>query len=136
MAGTRKYGVGVTVATSAVGGLQGVSFSGRSAEVIDVTQHRTGADALKNYREKLAGLIDSGQCTVTANYIKNDVGQEAARDGIGTEVAVVVTFSDASTATFSGIVSEASAPSPDDIEGEMIFAFTIDITGKITFAET
>jgi len=136
MAGTRKYGASATVATNAIGGLQGVSFSGRGAEVIEVTEHRTGVDALKNLREKMGGLVDSGQVTFTANYIKNDVGQEKLRSDVGLSVAFLVTFSDGATVAGTGVISEASPPSPDGTEGAMEVSGTIDITGTLTFSES
>lgn len=132
MAGTRAYGASITVGGSAVGGLLSIVGSGRSAEIIDTTQHRTGVDAAKNYREKMGGLIDSGQVAVTVNYIKDDVGQEKLRDEIGNTLACVITWSDATSASFDAIVSEANLPSVNDVTGKMEQSFTLDITGKPT----
>ena len=128
MAKIKSYGVAVTVATNAIGGLTDVNVSGTEVNFVDVTTH----DSSGGYKEFVGGLKDGGTLDLTGAYNIADTGQVYLRANPGTSAACVVTFSDTSTATFTAIVGGYSTSNPLDDKVE--FTASLKITGAVTYA--
>ena len=102
---------------------------GGSAAVYETTHLQSTA------KEKKVGLPDEGQLTLAVNWcLATDPGQQAASDARKdrTEKHFKLTFSDDSTATFSGYVlgMSASGAVDDKVSGSI----TIEITGAVTWS--
>ena len=86
-------------------------------------------------KEKQIGLPDEGQVTLSINWIQDtDAGQQAAKTARAarTEKDFRITFSDASTATFSGYV--LGLTSSGGVDDKVAGSITIEITGAVTWA--
>lgn len=127
MAGEKSYGVTALIDGDAIGGLQDVQIDGVSVEIIDMTEHRTGVDALKGWREKKGGLKDPGNITILANYKEGDVGQESWRDQPGETLQLVVTLSTGDILTVDVIVGAFQLSNP--IEGKIPLTMSATCTG-------
>ena len=116
---------GQLVAIGEIVNFQG--FDGQAAE-IDVTHLQSTA------KEFLMGLQDFGQFQIDVNYLPADAGQVEARaaKASATVKQFLATFSDASTATFSGYV--LSNPVSGGVDAKVDSSFVIRITGSVTFA--
>jgi hypothetical protein len=90
MAKIKSFGIGVTAATNAVGGLTDVSLPGVEVSIIDITTH----DSSGGYKEFTSGLKDAGNLELTGKYDYSNVGQAYLRNNPGVSAAFVVTFSD------------------------------------------
>jgi hypothetical protein len=100
MAGTTPLGTTVTVGTTTLSDILDVNYSGGTVELIDVT------DLSDTTRSKLAGYVDTGSISVTANF--DDATHDALvtlADG-GSETCTV-TFADTSTWSGSGTIDVA-----------------------------
>jgi len=102
---------------------------GGSAAVYETTHLRSTA------KEKKVGLPDEGQLTLAINWcLKTDLGQQEASEArkARTEKNFKLTFSDDSTASFSGYVlgMSASGAVDDKVSGSI----TIEITGAVTWS--
>ena len=102
---------------------------GGSAAVYETTHLQSTA------KEKKVGLPDEGQLTLAVNWcLATDPGQRAASDArkARTEKNFRLTFSDLSTASFSGYVlgMSASGAVDDKVSGSI----TIEITGAVTWS--
>jgi len=124
----KSFGVAVTVNTIAIGGLTDVQPGGVDVTFIDVTAH----DSAGGWKEFVGGLTDGGTLELTGNYDAADVGQVELIAERGNSAAVVVTFSDSSTSTFSAIVGGYSLSNPLDDKVE--FTCSLKVTGSITIA--
>lgn len=102
-------------------------FDGQASE-IDVTHLQSTA------KEFLMGLQDFGSFQIDVNYISDDPGQVAMRAAKASRVIQQfrATFSDNSTATFSGYV--LSNPVSGQVDGKVDSSFTVRITGAVVFA--
>lgn len=128
MAKIKSFGIGVTVATNAIGGLTDVSIPGVDVSMIDTTTH----DSSGGYREYVAGLKDAGSLELTGKYNYSDVGQDYLKDNPGASAAFVVTFSDGTKASFTAFVGGYQVANPLDDSTE--FSCSCKITGAITWA--
>lgn len=79
--------------------------------------------------EKLPGMKESGDISVTAVYTK--AGYDKILDNVGTSEAWTITFPDSSTFVVTGFISEPAFSDPHD--GLMTTSFTIVPTGKPVF---
>lgn len=102
-------------------------FDGQAAE-IDVTHLQSTA------KEFLMGLQDFGNFTLEANYLPADAGQDAMRAAKASRDIKTFrcTFSDATTATFSGYVLSASASG--GVDSKVDTSFNVRISGDVVFA--
>lgn len=123
----KSYGVAVTVATNDVGELSDVSFSGGDVNMVDTTNHDSAG-----VKEFLGGLIDGGTLDLSGNYKVADTGQAYLFGNEGATAAVVVTFSDSSTASFSGVVGKYEVSNP--LDEVVTFSCPIKVSGAITIA--
>ena len=101
---------------------------GGSANMYETTHLRSTA------KEKMVGLMDEGQLTLSVNWEPTDTGQQAARTARTnrTEKSFRITYSDDSTATFSGYVMGMS--SSGGVDNKVNGSITIEITGIVTYA--
>jgi predicted secreted protein len=129
MPAIKSFGVSVSVDGDVVGGLTDVSIPESDRTEIDVTNHDTTGD----FREFVGGLKDGGTMTLSGHYIAGDAGQtNLASPADGDPVAVIVTFSDDSTATMEGVAKGYGVTNPlDDV---VTFSASIKISGEVTFA--
>ncbi len=106
------------------------SFDGfdGSASEIDVSHLQSTA------KEFLMGLQDFGSFNLTCNHLPSDAGQELMRDAKASRdiQQFKVTFSDTSTATFGGFVLSNAVSG--GVDGKVDGAFTVRISGSVTFA--
>jgi predicted secreted protein len=128
MAKIKSFGIGVTVATNAIGGLTDVGLPGIEVSMIDITSH----DSSGGYKEFVGGLKDAGNLELTGRYNYADVGQDYLKDNPGASAAFVVTFSDGTKASFTAIIGGYSVGNPLDDATE--FSCSCKITGAITWA--
>lgn len=124
----KSYGVGVTVGGNAVGDLTDVSVSGTDVNFVDITTH----DSTGGWKEFTSGLKDGGSLDLTGKYKVADTGQAYLFGNPGASASCVVTFSDTSTASFTGIVGGFSTSNPLDDAVE--FTCSIKITGAVVYA--
>jgi predicted secreted protein len=123
----KSFGVSVSVDSAEIGGLTEVNPGGGDVTFIETTTH--GGDGWKTY---VGGLKDGGTLELSGYYDIDDEGQADLRDNLGEEAAIVVTFSDDSTATFSGIIGPYNVTNPlDETVG---FTSSIKITGEVIYA--
>ncbi len=128
MAKIKSFGIGVTVATNAIGGLTDVSLPGIEVSMIDITTH----DSSGGYREFLGGLKDAGNVELTGKYDYANTGQAYLRNNPGASAAFVVTFSDGTKVSFSAIIGGFQVTNPLDDSAE--FSCSSKITGALTWA--
>ncbi len=128
MAKIKSYGVTVTVASNSIGGLTDVSPGGTEVNFVDITTH----DSSGGWKEFVGGLKDGGTLELTGAYDSTNTGQDYLRANPGASGSCVVTFSDTSTCSFTGIIGgfATSAPLDDKVE----FTCSIKITGAVTYA--
>jgi hypothetical protein len=126
-----KKGTGGTAAPIAE--ITDIGDFGASRADIDVTSHDSDDGAM----EYIAGMIEGGELTVTANFIAGDTsGQIAA---IATDIAastlstytLLMNNTAASTFVFSGYVKNYKIKS--DLKGAMKVTLTFKISGKPVF---
>ena len=110
--------------------LEITSFSGfdGSAAEIDVTHLSSTA------KEFIMGLQDFGQFTIETSYLPADTGQDLLRTAKGNRDLhyFKATFSDLSTAIFTGYV--LSAPVSGGVDAKVDGSFVIRISGDVTFS--
>ena len=128
MAKIKSFGIGVTVATNAIGGLTDVGLPGVEVSIIDITTH----DSSGGYKEFTSGLKDAGNLELTGKYNYADVGQDYLKDNPGASAAFVVTFSDGTKASFTAIIGGYQTTNPLDDAVE--FSCSSKITGAIQWA--
>lgn len=116
------------ITTNVVGGVVSFSFGDGSASDIDIS---TLASTAREYRQ---GLADNGDFSMELMRDTADAGQaemEVARVAQSTR-KVVLTFPDASTATFNAYVKSIS--SSGGVDAVITGTATLKITGAITYA--
>jgi predicted secreted protein len=128
MAGIKSFGATVKVNTILVGGLTDITPGGVDVTNIDVTAH----DSSGGWREFVGGLTDGGTLELTGNYDQDNVGQVELRDERGEVAAIIVTFSDGSTSTFSAVVGGFNLSNP--LDDKIEFSCSLKVTGAIVIA--
>lgn len=99
-------------------------------DVIDAT-HMASPGAT---REKIAGMLDSGQVTANMHFIGDDASQAALRSARAARQPVnfQLAFGDTGVrAAFAAIVSELNVTTP--LDQKITMALTLDITGVVVF---
>ena len=101
---------------------------GGSASVIDITHLQSTA------KEKLVGLMDEGQLSLTVNWDNTDTGQAAmqTRRAARTLTDFQLTFSDGVIATWSGYILGFSISG--GVDDKVSASITIEISGIVGFA--
>lgn len=134
MAGKRAFGTVIAYETVTPGtytsfaNVTNITPYALKADVIDVTAH----DSPSDYREKILGALDSGQCSMDLNYDPN----AATHIWLNTEFAAKaihnykITFPGAKTASFAAYIVGISPEAPYD--GKLSSTVTLEITGAVT----
>lgn len=131
MAGIRSFGIQLTVATNAIGGLKSVSIPETEITFIDTTTH----DSADRYRTFVGGLRDGGTVQISGNYLIGNTGQAYLRNKDnqgGSPVACTIEFSDGSTAEFNAVVGGYGVENGED--DVVTFTSSLRISGPITYA--
>ena len=128
MAKIRSFGIEVTVDSTVIGSLTDVAPGGGDVTFVDTTTHDTSG----GWKTYVGGLKDGGTLELTGKYDISDAGQVKLRTLLGETESVVVTFSDNSTATFTGVVGAYNVSNPLDDATE--FTSSIKITGAVVYA--
>lgn len=98
------------------------------ADILDVTAH----DSPSQYREKLSGLLDSGQCMFELNYDDKNTGHRWLLTNLGVEQFFKVTGPGASPGllAFKGFVKQVEPTYPHD--NKLTASCGIEITSIVT----
>jgi hypothetical protein len=101
---------------------------GASASVIDTTHLKSAA------REKLIGLMDEGQISLTLNWDSDDIGQDACRAARSSRAKkdFRISYTNGAVQTFEGYV--LAFPSSGGVDGKVEGNITIEITGPVATA--
>jgi len=124
----KSFGVTVKINTILIGGLMEVTPGGRDVNFIDTTSH----DSAGGNREFIGGLTDNGTLELGGNFVLADVGQVELREEQGEIAAIIVTFSDLSTSTFSAVVGAFNIGNP--LDDKVDFSISLKVTGAIVIA--
>lgn len=127
MAGKKSFGVSVSVGGTSIGGLTSASLSGGDVNFIDVTTH----DSTGGWKEFVGGLVDGGTLDLNGNYDAEDSGQGKLIDDVAETLAVVITYSDGSTASFNAVVGKYDVG--NELDDKITFSCPLKVTGEITF---
>lgn len=119
----------MTVGGTAIGGLTDATVGGTEVSFIDVTSH----DSEDGFREFVGGLKDGGTLELAGNFDIEDAGQVVLAEGAGDTEAVVVTYSDGSTSTFSVVIGAFAVTNP--LDDKLTFSCSCKITGPVVYAE-
>jgi hypothetical protein len=113
-------------AFTAVGEVVDWDGPGGSASVIDTTHLKSEA------REKLVGLMDEGQFTISMNLVPDDAGQQACKQARRDRArkAMRLTYSDESVQTWNGYVLGFS--SSGGVDDKANGSITIEIDGPVS----
>lgn len=120
-------GTATPVTYTAVGEVTDWDGPGGAAAVIDITHLTSTA------KEKLTGLMDEGQLTLSMNFLPTNTGQLAVQ---AVRITRVVTnfklvYGDAvTTQAFAGHVVEMS--SSGEVDGKLAGSITVEISGQVT----
>lgn len=120
-------GTATPVTYSVVGEVTDWDGPGGAAAVFDVTHLTSTA------KEKMTGLMDEGQITLTMNYVPTDTGQLAVTAARITRAATncKLVFPDLTTTqAFSARVVEFS--SSGGLDGKIVGSITLEISGQVT----
>ena len=130
--GTHGHGTTLTGSISGViGNIMNVD-SGKTRDIIDIST----MDSTSKAREKIAGMFDAGQLSLTINYDGSAAGVANALHAAflsGVAETWTVVYPDGSIDAASGIVSALGAASPFD--DKITQPLTIDLTGVPTFTD-
>lgn len=133
MAKVRSVGttfkMGVSTATTAIGGLTSIGGIEISADTVDVT----ALDSDGGYREFLPGFKDAGDVSLEGFLDDTDAGQAASYAALesGTVQRCEIAFPNGSKWEFDGIVTGFSTSA--SLEDAVTFSATVKVSGKPTF---
>ncbi len=126
MAKIRSFGTRIWVNGEPLGCWRDLSPTSREASIIDVTCQ----GSLDNSREFIGGMIDNGTIEVQGLYDYDDAGQAVLREGINTEVPVIVVFTDGSGYAFNATIQNYGETNPLDDAVE--FSSSLKISGAVS----
>ena len=126
----KSFGVVVTIGGTTIEELTDVQINGRDVTSVETTSH----DATAGTKTFVGGLRDNGTLELTGRFDGAHTGVNYMEANAGTVAAVVVTYSDASTHTFSVVVGLPSITNPLDDAAE--FTSSHKITGVIAGTAT
>ena len=137
MAGKRAFGTSIGYETTTdvyqtIANVTNIKPYAEKADIIDVTAH----DSPSDYREKLPGALDAGQCVVEMNYDPSATTHQWLQTEFASRTTqkykVTWPTSPAKTTIFTAYVIGLSPESPYD--GKLTCSVTLEITGAITNA--
>ena len=105
--------------------LDNVNVGGASADMVDVTHQGSTAD----WREKLSGLKDGGQITLTVHYDPDD-----ANVPVLGQAAATLTVDWGGTLKWSASVLVQNVSIVANLGEKIVADFTFEITGAVDFA--
>ena len=123
----KSFGITVSVGGTAIGKLTDSPISGRDVNMIETTTRSSTGNA----KEFVGGLTDNGTMELTGNFDITDAGQAALITWEAQTKAVIVTFSDATTATFDAVVGAFNTDGP--LDDKVTFTCSLKITGPVTY---
>lgn len=127
MAGIKSFGITVTFNAVAVPNITDISVPEVDRDMIDVTVHSTSDD----WRHFVGGLKDGGTFTVSGLHTATTNPLRAADDN-GAAKAVVVTFSDASTATFDAVLLGYGVSG--GIDGALTYSASLKVSHDVVYS--
>ena len=104
--------------------LDNVNVGGASADMVDVTKQSSAAD----WREKLSGLKDGGQVTLTVHYDPDD----ATVPVLG-QAAATLTIDWGGTLTYSASVLVQNISIVANLGEKIVADITLEVTGAVNF---
>jgi len=131
MAKIRSFGVAITVATNAIGGVESITIPETEMTDIDITTH----DSTGGYKEYVGGLKDGGIVQINGKYDIGNTGQtylRTAANQTGTAVACEITFSDGSTCSFDAVLKGYGVDNP--LDEAVTFTASLRISGAVVYA--
>ncbi len=105
--------------------LDNVNVGGASADMVDVTKQSSAND----WREKLSGLKDGGQITLTVHYDPDD-----ANVPVLGQAAATLTVDWGGTLKWSASVLVQNISIVANLGEKIVADFTFEITGAVDFA--
>ncbi len=105
--------------------LDNVNVGGASADMVDVTKQSSSGD----WREKLSGLKDGGQVTLTVHYDPDD----ATIPTLG-QAAATLTIDWGGTLTYSASVLVQNISIVANLGEKIVADITLEVTGAVNFA--
>lgn len=101
----------------------------QKADSIDISDHESPS----RYREKVAGMLDGGSCSIDLNYDQDETTHQLLHSTLGTTKNYRIVFpGTARTATFSGFIESVTPELPFD--NKMTCSVSVQISGVVTFA--
>lgn len=110
----------------AVGYFKRIAWSGASCGVIDVTD----SSSTNHWREKISGIKDAGQITLTIQYDKTLLA--SLLTALGTEDSWTLTFPCTSTLVVTGFI-QAGPGGEGELESGIDGTLTIELSGAPAF---
>jgi predicted secreted protein len=102
---------------------------GLKADTIDISDHESPS----RYREKTAGMLDSGSCAIDLNYEQDETTHQLMESSVGTTKNYRIVFPGTGrTATFSGFIESTTPELPFD--NKMTCTVNVQISGVVTWA--
>lgn len=97
--GLHGHGCTLTIGGTAVGNITSISGPSIKRDAIDIST----MDSTQKYREFIPGMIDAGEVTAELNYDGTTTVSKFLADQLTASAqAIVITFSDSDTATWTG----------------------------------
>jgi predicted secreted protein len=126
------HGTTFSIASTAVGGLTGISLPDQSRDAVEVTDHGSTGN-----RDFIPGLRDGGTVTLEGEQRPADAGQLALRtnyEAASTVATCIITLpvTPAVTYTFSGFVTAMGGDNPHD--DKATFSASVKVTGAVVRA--
>lgn len=126
MAAVTANGTTITVDSQLIGNLISVTPASVSVATIDST------DMDSTWRTFIGGLKDGGECGFEIAYDPSDASHTALETDIdGASKTVSIAWSDATTCTFSAIITSFSPSAA--IDDKLTASVGMKITGAVTF---
>lgn len=130
------FGATISLAASALAEVTSISVPSLTGEVIDVSTHASPG----RYREFVRGMRDTGEFTVTMNYLAGSASDDACIAAVNADTPTAVTIIAAATSGTETITISAFGTNytvnelaPD---GSQTATLTLKPTGQITQAAT
>jgi len=114
------------VSWTAIGEVHDTDGPGGSASVIDVTHLQSTA------KEKMIGLMDEGQLSLSVNWVPGNAGQAALQTARSSRALknIRLTYSDGTIQTFSAYVLNFSVAGA--VDDKVSGSITLEISGVVT----
>lgn len=99
------------------------------ADSIDISDHESPS----RYREKTAGMLDAGSCSIDLNYGQDETTHQLLETTLGTSKSYRIVFPGTGrTATFAGFIESVTPEIPFD--NKMTCSISVQISGVVTWA--